>query len=91
MPTPANRTPVRIARGLKADLDASLADLLEGEIVWAQDLNQLFVVEGTGAAAVLVAATGPGVASAVVGGLIPGNGVAADPAFEITTIDTGVF
>lgn len=91
MPTPSNRTPIRIARGLKVDLDASLADLEEGEIAWAEDLNQLFVVEGTGAAAVLVAATGPGVASSVVGGMVPGNGVAANPALEITTIDTGVF
>lgn len=91
MPTPSKRTPVRIARGLKSDLAASLPDLLEGEICWAEDENQLYVVEGNGAAAVLVAATGPGVASSVVGGVVPGNGVATDSALEITTIDTGVF
>jgi hypothetical protein len=47
MPTPLQRTPLRPARGLKADLDIALSagDLLTGELVWAQDLAQPFVVE----------------------------------------------
>lgn len=46
MATPANRVPVRIARGTKASLDASIADLREGEIVYATDQDSLYVVEG---------------------------------------------
>lgn len=93
MSTPANRTAIRIARGLKADLDASIADLLEGEICWAEDLNQLFVVEGVGPAAHLAAASGGSGGGGGGGGagLIPGNGVAANTAREIDIIDTGSF
>lgn len=46
MTTPATRTPVRIARGTYADLNASIADLLEGEICYATDEDKLYVVEG---------------------------------------------
>jgi hypothetical protein len=46
MPTPAYRTPVRIARGTYASLNASIADLLEGEICYATDQNKTYVVEG---------------------------------------------
>lgn len=45
MTTPAPRNPVRIARGLYADLAASLADLKEGEICFAQDQDTLYVKE----------------------------------------------
>lgn len=45
MPVPSNRVPVRIARGLKTALTANLADLLEGEILYAKDENKLYVVE----------------------------------------------
>lgn len=45
MATPANRIPVRVARGAYADLNASIADLYEGEICYATDQDQLYVVE----------------------------------------------
>lgn len=47
MATPANRVPVRIARGTKANLDTAMAaaDLKEGEICYAEDQNALYVVE----------------------------------------------
>jgi len=43
---PANRVPVRVARGLKSALTANLADLLEGEVVYAKDEDKLYVIEG---------------------------------------------
>ena len=46
MPTPATRTPVRIARGTYSNLNSSIADLLEGEICYATDQNKVYVVEG---------------------------------------------
>lgn len=45
MTTPSPRNPVRIARGLYVDLVASLADLKEGEICFAQDQDTLYVKE----------------------------------------------
>jgi len=45
MTTPSPRDPIRIARGLYADLLASLADLKEGEICFAQDQDTLYVKE----------------------------------------------
>jgi hypothetical protein len=46
MPTPATRTPVRIARGTYSNLNASILDLEEGEICYATDENKIYVVEG---------------------------------------------
>jgi hypothetical protein len=46
MPTPSTRTPIRIARGTYANLNASILDLQEGEIVYATDENKTYVVEG---------------------------------------------
>jgi hypothetical protein len=46
MPTPATRTPVRIARGTYSNLNSSIADLLEGEICYATDQNKVYVIEG---------------------------------------------
>ena len=48
MATPANRVPVRIARGSKANLDTAIAagDLKGGEICYATDENGIYVVEG---------------------------------------------
>lgn len=46
MATPATRTPVRIARGTYSDLNASISDLLEGEICYATDENKVYVIEG---------------------------------------------
>lgn len=91
MPTPASRTPVRIGRGLKADLVASIADLQEGEIVWAEDENAIYVVEGSGLAAQLVPAQIAPAAVVAAGGLIAGNGVSSNLAREVLAIDTGTF
>jgi len=46
MPTPATRTPVRIARGTYSNLNSSIADLQEGEICYATDENKVYVIEG---------------------------------------------
>ena len=40
MPTPSTRTPVRVARGAKSDLDTGLSDLQEGEFCDATDENK---------------------------------------------------
>ena len=46
MPTPATRTPVRIARGTYSNLNSSIADLQEGEICYATDQNKIYTIEG---------------------------------------------
>jgi hypothetical protein len=46
MPTPNTRTPVRVARGTYSNLVSSIGDLLEGEVCYATDLDQLYVKEG---------------------------------------------
>lgn len=46
MAVPANRVPVRVARGLKSALVANLADFYEGEVLYAKDEDQLYVIEG---------------------------------------------
>ena len=43
MPTPANRTPIRIARGTYTNLNSSLSDIQEGEICYATDQYKLYV------------------------------------------------
>jgi hypothetical protein len=47
MPTPANRTPIRVARGNYTNLNSSLADIQEGEICYATDQDKLYVKEGS--------------------------------------------
>tara|TARA_R100000278_G_scaffold45486_1_gene39542 strand:- start:1158 stop:1724 length:567 start_codon:yes stop_codon:yes gene_type:complete len=47
MPTPANRTPIRVARGTYTNLNSSLSDIQEGEICYATDENKLYVKEGS--------------------------------------------
>lgn len=73
MATPSNRVPVRIARGLKAVLEASILDLREGEIVYAKDEDTLYVVEN-----------GALVAAGSSGGIGRGDG----GNFETMTIET---
>jgi len=46
MPTPSTRTPVRIARGTYSNLNSSVGDLQEGEVVYATDLDIIYVKEG---------------------------------------------
>lgn len=43
MPAPSNRVPVRLARGNKAELDANLPVIQEGECVYARDEDALYV------------------------------------------------
>lgn len=47
MPTPSNRTPIRIARGTTSNLNSSISDIQEGEIVFSTDDNKLLVKEGS--------------------------------------------
>ena len=47
MPTPASRTPVRVARGTYSNLNSSVSDIQEGEIVYATDEDKLYVKEGS--------------------------------------------
>ena len=47
MPTPANRTPLRVARGTYSNLNSSLSDIQEGEICYATDQDKLYVKEGS--------------------------------------------
>jgi hypothetical protein len=46
MTTPATRTPIRIARGTYTNLNASIADILDGEICWATDEDKVYVKDG---------------------------------------------
>jgi len=46
MTTPATRTPIRIARGTYTNLNASIADILDGEICWATDEDKIYVKDG---------------------------------------------
>ena len=47
MPTPATRTPVRIARGSYSNLNGSVSDLQDGEISYAEDQDKLYIKEGS--------------------------------------------
>ncbi|MCE2836699.1 MAG: hypothetical protein LW834_07025 [Cyanobium sp. 49614_E6] len=83
MPVPANRTPIRLARGNLADLQANLSALEDGEACWAIDANSLYVVEVAGTTKTLVPASG---------GLSAGNGVSVDAGTnQITGMDEGSF
>jgi len=59
--TPATRTPVRIARGTIADLTASIADILDGEICWATDQDKIYVKDGGSLVATMLASADVGV------------------------------
>lgn len=45
MPTPSNRTPLRVARGTYSNLNSSVSDIQEGEICYATDQDKLYVKE----------------------------------------------
>ena len=47
MPTPATRTPVRVARGTYSNLNGNKGDILEGEICYATDQNKIYIKEGS--------------------------------------------
>ena len=46
MPTPSNRTPLRVARGTYSNLNSSVSDIQEGEICYATDQDKLYVKDG---------------------------------------------
>ncbi len=45
MPTPSNRTPLRVARGTYSNLNSSVSDIQEGEICYATDQDKIYVKE----------------------------------------------
>lgn len=45
MATPSNRQPVRIARGTYSNLNAAVADLFEGEICYADDQKNIYILQ----------------------------------------------
>lgn len=47
MPTPANRAKIQLVRGSYANILASIADLIDGELCYAKDQNKLYMVEGS--------------------------------------------
>ncbi len=47
MPTPTNRTPIRVARGTYSNLNTNKADIQEGEICYATDQDKLYVKDGS--------------------------------------------
>ncbi len=47
MPTPSNRTVLRLARGTYSNLNSSVSDLQEGEPCYATDENRIYVKEGS--------------------------------------------
>jgi len=61
MTTPATRTPVRIARGTYSDLNASVADILDGEICWATDQDKIYVKDGGALVATMLTSADVGV------------------------------
>ena len=90
MPIPSPRTPICVARGNKADLDANLAELQEGEIAYAFDLDALFVKEGgtlVRASSALLPAT-----TAVLGGVKIGANltIAGDGTLSATPPSTSI-
>lgn len=47
MATPANRAKIQLVRGTYANISASIADLVDGELCYAKDQNRLYMVEGS--------------------------------------------
>ena len=61
MTTPATRTPIRIARGTYANLNTSIADILDGEICWATDEDKIYVKDGGSLVATMLTSADVGV------------------------------
>jgi len=87
MPTPTNRTPLRVARGTYSNLNGSLSDLQEGEITFATDEGRLYVKQGgslTSISASSQAAPGPANVTASPA-FVGGNGTQGNP-YQITSL-----
>ena len=87
MATPNPRTKILLARGTKASLDASLADIAEGEVVYATDEGQAYIKYGGVYVATSVASvnsqTGTVVLTAAdVGAATTAQGALADTAVQ---------
>src|SRR6056300_1646632 len=61
MATPATRTPIRIARGTYTNLNASTADILDGEICWATDEDKIYVKDSGSLVATMLTSSDIGV------------------------------
>jgi len=61
MATPATRTPIRIARGTYTNLNASIADILDGEICWATDEDKIYVKDSGSLVATMLTSSDIGV------------------------------
>lgn len=61
MPTPTNRTPIRLARGTYSNLNASIADILDGEMVYATDQDKFYVKDSGALVAIYLTAADIGV------------------------------
>ncbi len=86
MPTPTNRTPLRVARGTYSNLNGSLTDLQEGEITFATDEGKLYVKQGAALTSVSSSSQAAPTPSDVTASpaFVSGAGTAADP-FVITS------
>lgn len=85
MPTPTNRTPLRVARGTYSNLNGSLTDLQEGEITFATDEGKLYVKQGSALTSISSSSQAAPTPSDVTASpaFVSGAGTSADP-FVIT-------
>lgn len=85
MPTPTNRTPLRVARGTYSNLNGSVTDLQEGEIAFATDEGKLYVKQGAGLTSISASSQAAPTPSDVTASpaFVSGAGTQADP-FVIT-------
>lgn len=87
MPTPANRAKIQLVRGSYSNISASIADLVDGELCYAKDLNRLFMVEGS--TLTPVEADAEGIEDTVAAALAGGTGIdiTYDDPVDTITVD----
>jgi len=86
MPTPSNRTPLRVARGTYSNLNSSVADIQEGEVCYATDQNTLYVKEGSALVTTQAAAVDISTKANIAGPTF--TGVPAGPTASVSTNTT---
>jgi hypothetical protein len=86
MPTPANRTPLRVARGTYSNLNSSVADIQEGEVCYATDQNTLYVKEVSALVTTQAAAVDISTKANIAGPTF--TGVPAGPTASVSTNTT---
>ena len=93
MPTPSNRTVLRLARGTYSNLNSSVSDIQEGEPCYATDQNRIYIKEGSSlvdtqadvsAKAPLASPTFTGTVTIPAGASISGFAPLASPTFTGT-------